>query len=53
MDTKVCSKCGKELPLERFETVMLDVRNSGMLTLLNIEKNPLKDRRSKLNGYIP
>lgn len=20
MDTKVCSKCGKELPLERFET---------------------------------
>lgn len=59
MDTKICSKCGRELPLDRFETgrnQCRDCRNARKKELrdANPEKHrqEVKDKKNKQNGYI-
>ena len=49
MDTKICSKCGRELPLDRFETgrnQCRDCRNARKKELRNI--NPEKHRQEAI-----
>lgn len=60
METKICSKCGRELPLDRFESgrnQCRDCRNARRKELRdanpeNIEKNLRKGRKIKRTGFI-
>lgn len=50
METKICSKCGRELPLDRFESgrnQCRDCRNARRKELR--EKNPEKHRLESKN----
>lgn len=60
METKICSKCGRELPLDRFESgrnQCRDCRNARRKELRdanpeNIEENLRRGRKIKRIGFI-
>lgn len=59
METKICSKCGRELPLDRFESgrnQCRDCRNARRKELRekiqkSIVQNPRIDKKVRLSGY--